>query len=57
MILLYTDRSKEDIDLAFAWYEKQRKGLGYEFIDCVEASIKIILEYQKIFLSVIQISE
>ena len=36
MILRYTDRSKDDVDLAFAWYEKQRRGLGFEFLDCVE---------------------
>jgi len=24
MILRYTDRSKDDVELAFAWYEKQR---------------------------------
>ena len=37
MILRYTDRSKDDAELAFAWYEKQRKrrGLGFEFLDSV----------------------
>ena len=27
MKLRYTDRSKVDVELAFAWYERQRKGL------------------------------
>ena len=36
MKLRYTDMSKDDIELAFAWYERQRKGLGFEFLDCVE---------------------
>lgn len=31
MILRYTDRSKNDLDLAFAWYEKQRTGLFLEY--------------------------
>ena len=42
MKLLYTDRAKEDLDMAFEWYEKQRRGLGFEFLDCVELSIKDI---------------
>lgn len=29
MILRYTDRSKQDIELAFKWYESQRRGLGF----------------------------
>ena len=43
MILRYTDRSKDDIELAFAWYEKQRRGLGFDFLDCVEVSLNSIL--------------
>ena len=45
MTLCYTQRAKNDLELAFAWYEKQRQGLGYEFLDCVEISVKAILEY------------
>ena len=43
MKLRYTDKSKDDIELAFAWYERQRKGLGFEFLDCVEASLQNII--------------
>ena len=43
MKIRYTDKSKEDVDLAFKWYEKQRRGLGFEFLDCIEASLKNIL--------------
>jgi len=50
MKLRYTDRAKDDIELAFAWYERQRRGLGFEFLDCVEASIKSISENPKIFM-------
>lgn len=42
MKLSYTNRSKEDLDIAFTWYEKQRRGLGFEFLDCVEVAIKSI---------------
>ena len=51
MKLRYTDRSRDDLEIAFAWYEKQRRGLGFEFLDCVESSLKSIIEnpemYQK----------
>jgi plasmid stabilization system protein ParE len=44
MKLRYTDRAKDDEELAFAWYERQRRWLGYEFLDCVEAAVKSIIE-------------
>ncbi len=43
MKLRYTDRAKDDLELAFAWYERQRRGLGYDFLDCVEVALKSIL--------------
>jgi len=49
MILRYTDRSKVDIDLTFEWYEKQRRGLGFEFLDCVEVSLKNILTFPEMY--------
>ena len=44
MKLRYTDRAKDDVELAFIWYEKQRRGLGFDFLDCVEIAIKSIIE-------------
>jgi len=49
MKLVYTDRSKDDVDIAFSWYEKQRKGLGFEFLDCIEISIKGILRFPEMY--------
>ena len=49
MNLRYTDRSKDDLELAFAWYEKQRRGLGFEFLDCVEIAVKSILENPEMY--------
>ncbi|MFP4333507.1 MAG: type II toxin-antitoxin system RelE/ParE family toxin [Campylobacterales bacterium] len=43
MNLNYTDRAKEDVEISFEWYEKQRKGLGFEFLDCLEVGIKKII--------------
>jgi plasmid stabilization system protein ParE len=49
MRLLYTDRSKEDVELAFEWYEKQQKGLGVEFLNCIEASLNNILNFPEMY--------
>ena len=57
MILRYTDRAKDDVELAFAWYEKQRRGLGFEFLDCVEVSLNNILIFQKCMKIFIPVSD
>jgi len=49
MILRYTDRSKNDVKLAFAWYEKQRRDLGFEFLDSVEMSLNNILTFPEMY--------
>ena len=49
MKLRYTDRAKDDIELALAWYERQRRDLGFEFLDCVEAAVKSVLENPKMY--------
>ena len=42
MKLRYTDKTKVDLDLDFAWYERQRRGLGFEFLNCVEVAVSSI---------------
>jgi toxin ParE1/3/4 len=49
MKLRYTRRAKDDVESAFVWYEKQRRGLGFEFLDCVEIAVKSILENPEIY--------
>ena len=49
MKLRYTDRAKVDIELAFAWYERQRRGLGFEFLDCVETAVKSIIDNHEMY--------
>ena len=49
MKLFYTSRAKEDLELAFAWYERQRRGLGFDFMDCVEIAVRSILENPKMY--------
>lgn len=47
MNLRYTDRSVNDLESAFRWYEIQRHGLGFEFLDCIEVALADILEFRK----------
>ena len=49
MNLCYTERAKEDIELAFQWYERQRRGLGFEFLDCIEISLNSVLRYPEMY--------
>ncbi len=49
MKLRYTAWAKDDLDIAFAWYEGQRHGLGFEFLDCVEAAIETIIQMPKLY--------
>lgn len=44
MKLRYTTRAKDELESALVWYEKQRKGLGLEFLDCIEAATQSIKE-------------
>lgn len=43
MNIKYLKRAKTDIRQAFGWYEEKRRGLGFEFLNCVEAAIQNII--------------
>ena len=49
MRLRYTEQARTDLKIAFAWYEQQRRGLGFEFLDCVEAVIETIQSMPKLY--------
>ena len=49
MKLRYTSRARDDVEIAFAWYEDQRYGLGLEFLDCVEAAIETIIQIPELY--------
>lgn len=49
MKLKYTARAALDVELAVAWYEKQRRGLGFEFLDCMEISIQNIIHSPEMY--------
>ena len=38
-IVYYKNRAKSDVKGAVKWYEQQRIGLGYEFINCLEDAV------------------
>jgi plasmid stabilization system protein ParE len=40
--LILAPEAQRDIDEAYAWYERQRTGLGEEFLTCVDACIQAI---------------
>ena len=49
MRLRYTDRAKEDIEKAVLWYERQRKNLGFEFLDCIKQSEELIITNPELY--------
>ncbi len=42
--LVIQPEAEADLDEAYRWYEKQRSGLGSQFIECVEAVLDRISE-------------
>lgn len=44
MKLFYTDRAREDVQVAYAWYEKCQSGLGEDFLTEMEFAINLMLE-------------
>jgi len=42
MTVRYTDSARIDLETAFEWYQGQRIGLSFEFLDCLEATISTI---------------
>lgn len=51
MILRYTERAINDVEIAFEWYEMQRTGLGFDFLDSLENSLTSILEHPRMYES------
>ena len=49
MDIRYTDRSKIDVSIAFNGYEKQKNGLGYDFLISIEDSIEKIIRNPKLY--------
>jgi plasmid stabilization system protein ParE len=41
--------TEQDIAEAYAWYERQRVGLGEEFLGCVDSCIEAICRYPDMY--------
>lgn len=44
MTLFYTDKAREDLELTLLWYERQRKGLGFDFLNCIELALENVVK-------------
>ena len=42
--LIVREEAEADLEEAYRWYEEQRKGLGDDFLLCVEAAIESVQE-------------
>ena len=49
MKLRYTGRAKDDLDVSLAWYERQRIGLGHEFLACIEVAGQSIMKNPEMY--------
>lgn len=49
MNLRYTSQAQIDIDIAMDWYKTQRKGLEFEFLDCIEVTITKIIQNPELY--------
>ena len=49
--IIIRSEAGDDLRSTFAWYENQEKGLGVEFLRCVDASMFSISRSPKIFPS------
>ncbi|MCF6234970.1 MAG: type II toxin-antitoxin system RelE/ParE family toxin [Gammaproteobacteria bacterium] len=49
MKLRYTERAEDDVELAFAWYERQRRELGFEFLDYMEIAVNSTMENSEMY--------
>ena len=52
--LVFAPEFEQDIDEAYAWYEDQRRGLGEEFLGCVDACIQGIVRTPELHTKVHQ---
>ena len=55
---IITPQAQRDLDSAYHWYQKQSKGLGKDFIRCVDATLATVFRYpfhnQVIFKNVVR---
>ncbi len=47
--LIIASEVEKDITEAYTWYEKQKTGLGEEFLSCVDAQVQSIVRMPKMY--------
>lgn len=47
--LTFAPEAEQDIAGAYGWYETQRRGLGEEFISCLEARLEVVCRQPEMF--------
>ncbi len=47
--LIFAPEANRDVEEAYAWYEERRRGLGEEFLDCVDACIHKICRAPELY--------
>jgi len=48
----YLPLAEDELDEAFSWYQEHREGLGYEFLDEINATVARISVYPEAYLKV-----
>lgn len=48
MNISFLPAAQDELDEAFIWYEEQAIGLGYEFLDEIDQSIRLIATFPKL---------
>jgi toxin ParE1/3/4 len=43
-----------EIETAYRWYEKEREGLGYQFLEAVDSMVKVIAENPERFPAILK---
>jgi plasmid stabilization system protein ParE len=48
MKIAFLPTAQNELDDAFSWYEEQAVGLGYEFLDEIDKSLRLIASYPEL---------
>jgi len=48
MKIAFLPAAQNELDDAFIWYEEQAIGLGYEFLDEIDQSLRLIVNYPEL---------
>jgi hypothetical protein len=51
-VLVFRPEVREEVNEAYDWYEKQKLGLGDEFLDCVEQTLNQICSRPELYQTV-----